>query len=798
MPPASTARQFRTSVVSAIAAVLAGIATIWTEWLDSSTTLAVVAGTGIALAALLLVEPHRWPLPLLAIGGAITGIGLLLDLDFATALAPATTAIVGSVVGAGALRVYARGDFTLRRVADVGALAAFGAVAGAFAGAVVGVAVAKIGDTPGEYWRLVGQVGLANAIGVLLVSTALVSWTTRPSVAPPGRATEATILGLSIASAGVVAFRVSSDPMAYATVVLLVWAAIRFRLRGVSTAALAIAGIAEWATARGIGPLVAADQSPRASVLVLQTFVAVTVAALLFLAAALDERDLAMANRQIATDYFRRTFDSSPVAMALTTLEGVIVEANSVLCDMLGSPRRQLVGTVLESHRYREDNRGEHDPSQFTSEAAEHLREGERRYVAADGAIVWAEVSETRVRGLDGKPESRVVMLHDITVRKGLEEQLFHAQKMEAVGRLAGGVAHDFNNLLGVMRGHAEMLDDDLRVLGQARARLASMQRATEKAAAMTEELLTYSRRRADAPALINLHDVIASAHGMLLQLVGSTVSIDVRLDATMSSMHADPFRIEQALVNLVVNARDAMPTGGTLTIATANAHASDHAAPSSLVLSVADTGIGMTAEVKRRIFEPFFTTKPPGAGTGLGLPSAYRVVQNCGGTIEVKSEPGEGTTFLITLPVATGADHGDGLRAETILVVDDEADVRTVAIDMLRGSGYRVLEAADSRTALQLMEDSSEPVDLVLSDVVMPGDGGPELAEQIRERSPDTQVVFVSGYAEIDPGSPALRGATLLRKPLERSELLAEVEIALAQRVEGLRARSGTRHREL
>ncbi len=343
-----------------------------------------------------------------------------------------------------------------------------------------------------------------------------------------------------------------------------------------------------------------------------------------------------------------------------------------------------------------------------------------QRYVAADDEIVWVEFSETRVRGFDDHPDSRLVLLHDITRRKELEEQLIHAQKMEAVGRLAGDVAHDFNNLLAVMRGHAELLDDDLRVLGQARTRLASMQRATAKAAALTEDLLTYSRRRTDDPEILDLHEVINGAQEMLLQLVSADVELDVHLDASLTSVLADPYRIEQALVNLVVNASDAMPDGGTLTISTSNPSVGDGGehADRAVALVVADTGIGMSADVQRQIFEPFFTTKPEGSGTGLGLSTAYAVVRSCGGTITVDSEPGVGTTFVITLPI-TNATDGSGtggpaggprrrprstLRPATILVVDDEPDVRSVVTTMLRGSGYRVLEAADARGALDVL----------------------------------------------------------------------------------------------
>ena len=804
MPPASTARQ-QPLVVTVLVAALAAVATVWAHWLNPLMNVGIVAATGVALAALLVLEPRHWPLPIVATGVSVAGVGLLYGLDFEAAAAPAVAAVVGSVVGACCLRVYARGHFTLRRVADVAALAVLGAGAGAFVGAAAGVAVAKLGPASGDYWTLASRLGAADALGVLIASTLLLSWATRPNPPLPGGSTEGFVLGVAVLAAGWLAFHEWDDPLAYATLLLLVWAAIRFRVRGVSTAALAVVAIADWSIARGAGPLVEIGQSTVATVLILQTFAAVSLLALLFLAAALDERDIADAHRRLASDQFRRTFDLAPVGMALTTLDREIVDANPALCEMLGTPRRELIGTDLEARRYTSDGSGEHDLSQFSNGSTGQFLASEQRYLAANGEIVWVEVTDSRVRGLDGNPDSRIVLLHDITRRKGLEEQLLHAQKMEAVGRLAGDVAHDFNNLLAVMRGHAELLDDDLRVLGQARTRLASMQRATAKAAALTEDLLAYSRRRTDEPEVIDLHEVITAAHEMLLQLVGDSVVIDLRLDASNTSVHADPNRIEQVLVNLVVNAIDAMPSGGTLTIATSNPSSQVRPGP-WVALAVTDTGIGMTPAVRRRIFEPFFTTKPPGSGTGLGLSTASEVVRHCGGIMSVESEPGNGTTFVIILPVAAipvDAEEPDSaatgsidLRPETILVVDDELDVRTVAIDMLRRSGYQVLEAADARGALELIATSDHAVGLVLSDVVMPGTGGPELADQIRTCSPDTQIVFVSGYADIAPTSPALRGATLLRKPLERDALLAEVEAALDLRSQRIKARSGTPHR--
>jgi PAS domain S-box-containing protein len=794
----STARWLRPIPVTIAVALLGGAATAWVNWLDSPAHVAAMPVLGITLAALVLLEPRVWAFPLLATAVGVVATELAYTHDAAGACAPAVAAIVGALIGAALLRLYARGMFALRRVRDVAALAVLGAGIGACAGAAAGVAVATIGTTRDDYWTLVSRAALADALGVLIVTTVLLSWAANPRLPRGPLGTEAVALAVAVIVLGVLALHVWSDPLAYSSVLLLVWAALRFRIRGLSTAALAMVLIADWAVARRTGPFFVSGQSWPTTLLVFQVFAMVSVLALLLLAAALDERDLANTQRQIANDHFRRTFDSTPVGMALTTLDGVLVDANGALCEMLRLPRRQLVGTMLDDRAYRDENSGELDLDQLAGAAAPGALGTERRYVAADGSIVWAEISESIIRGIDGQPESRVILLHDVTRRKELEEQVLHAQKMEAVGRLAGGVAHDFNNLLAVMRGHAELLDDDLKVLERARQRLTSMQRATTKAAELTDDLLTFSRRRADEPQIVNLHEVIEVAHEMLVQLVGDTVELRLQLDADDACIRADPNRIEQALVNMTVNARDAMPSGGRLTFTTRNVVATE-GSRTAIQLDISDTGVGMNSQVARQIFEPFFTTKPPGAGTGLGLSTAYGVVRGYGGSIAVDSTPGVGTTFVIELPVTDvqppTATTGIAPDAETILVVDDEPDARAYVAEVLRESGYRVLEAGDAERTLDLIAEADDTVSLVVSDVVMPGVSGPELAHEIQRRSPETQIVFVSGYPDIDPDAPGLRGITVLRKPLQRRVLLDEVEIALDQQGR-VRARSGTRPR--
>jgi CheY-like chemotaxis protein len=355
---------------------------------------------------------------------------------------------------------------------------------------------------------------------------------------------------------------------------------------------------------------------------------------------------------------------------------------------------------------------------------------------------------------------------------------------MESVGRLAGGLAHDFNNVLAVMRGQVELLQDDLEVLDSARARIDSVQRATDRAAALTDDLMAFSRQRVDEPEPFDLHELLLGVRELLHQVLGTGVTLELQLDAAPATLVADPNRIEQAVLNLVVNARDAMPSGGRVTIATRT----EPAPARALVLSVSDTGAGMDEVTRARIFEPFFTTKPPGFGTGLGLSTTDDIVRGAGGTIQVDSRRGHGTVFTLTFPALVTDLHpdqpdvldltDDGAGAPTVLVVDDESDVRSLVAEILRGSGYRVIAAPDGDAAIALLERAHQSIDLLVTDVVMPVMSGTDLAARVTHRSPATRVLFVSGF--VPAGSPSLRGAPLVAKPLRRAELLDAVHTVL------------------
>ncbi len=598
---------------------------------------------------------------------------------------------------------------------------------------------------------------------------------------------EFTLVALSgaVGGLGVLALWSWNDVLVGAAGAVLIWSALRLRVWGASTVVLVGAAVTDWVVVQGTDAV-----DPRrlttGHLFGVQLGVGVIALTALILGAALEERDRAHDHRQMAVERYRRTVSSAPIGIALTTLDGTVLEANPALATMLGYPRTQLVGRVLDDFRNADDSDGE---------PTEAVATGEQRLRAADGSLVWVEVSETAVRSLHGEPAFRVVSMLDVTRAKTLEDHLIHAQKMEAVGRLTGGVAHDFNNLLAVMRGHVEIIEEDLAVLEGVRARLASVQRATDRAAAITDDLVAFSRRGADEVVVVDVHEILTGLQDMLGQVLGDAVAIAVQPRASEPWVRADPSRVEQALVNLVINARDAMPAGGRVTILTANT--TDESGRPQVVIRVSDTGVGMAPEVQARIFEAFFTTKPRGSGTGLGLAITSGIVEGYGGTITVESIPRVGTTFTITLPGAAAPPVPrlaepvlappmvvpDDVVNGTVLVVDDEDELGALAAKILRDAGYHVLHAAEGPTALRMAEAADPPIDVVLVDVVMPAMGGPELLARLRELVPGVEGRFMSGYAEVDPHAPGFDDVPLLRKPIPRADLLGEVAAAMSAR---------------
>jgi len=427
------------------------------------------------------------------------------------------------------------------------------------------------------------------------------------------------------------------------------------------------------------------------------------------------------------------------------------------------------------------------------------------RYRHRDGSWRWLEWRSF--------PEGRLIYAaaRDITGRKAMEEeqarlqlQLQQASKMEAIGRLAGGVAHDFNNLLTSILGNVELAQMDLDPHHPVAAMLAEVNRAAQSAASLTRQLLAFSRKQIIEPRVLDLNELIGGLRQMLVRLLGESISLETSLAPNLGAVRVDPGQFEQVVINLVINARDAMPGGGRLAIETTGAGDADDARESgdqptgpgggSVVLAVSDTGHGMPPEVLAHLFEPFFTTKSKDRGTGLGLATVYGVVKQAGGTIDVQSEVGRGTTFRVVLPRVVEAADRRGDRSVpgalprghgTVLLVEDEDSVRDLALRILERLGYDVLVAGSGAEALAIAARHDRPVDLLLTDVVMPGMSGRELATRLAAQHPETAVLYTSGYTEeviahhgvLDPG---LR---FIPKPYTPQALADAVRAALASR---------------
>jgi PAS domain S-box-containing protein len=422
----------------------------------------------------------------------------------------------------------------------------------------------------------------------------------------------------------------------------------------------------------------------------------------------------------------------------------------------------------------------------------------EYRFRRRDGS--WAQVIDRGyvLRDADGVQRRMIGSFRDVSEHKYLEEQLRLAQKMEAVGRLAGGIAHDFNNLLTAIGGTTEVVLDEMATDDPLRADLLEVKRATNRAAALTRQLLAFSRMQVLRPRVLSLNATVGEMERMLTRLLGADVVVTTELDAHLGCVRADPSQIEQVVLNLAVNARDAMPRGGRLVIATRDVELDEswakryrYVKPGPYVmLSVTDTGTGMGAELREKIFEPFFTTKEAGKGTGLGLSTVYGIVKQSDGYIWVESEPGHGSTFRVYLPRVEGTPEPEGTghgrsspapEAATILLVEDEDSVRSLARRVLQRHGYTVLEAPDAPAALELSAQYAGSIDLLLTDMRMPGLNGHTLAERLAGQRPGLGVLFMSGYTEHRAELPAgSERAAFLQKPFSASELLASVQALL------------------
>jgi PAS domain S-box-containing protein len=495
-----------------------------------------------------------------------------------------------------------------------------------------------------------------------------------------------------------------------------------------------------------------------------------------------------------AEQTLRAILATSPDAVLVHGATGVIRQGNPVTQRLFGYTPRELVGRSVTEllPEWVPDSRAE--SGTLPAAGAGPIT---RAVIARrrDGSTFPAELT---VGAMRLEPERLfAAFVHDLTERNRLEEQLRQAVKMEAIGRLAGGVAHDFNNQLTVINGYTDLLLETAELGEPTREFLSEIRRSGEHAATLTRHLLAFSRKQRLVLQVLNLNGVLADLGKLLRRLLGADIELVMDLDPELTPVRADRNQLEQVLMNLAVNARDAMPKGGRLEVRTRNYAAAADAArhcdmpPGPCVLlEVSDTGCGMSEAILRHAFEPFFTTKGPGGGTGLGLATVYGIIKQSDGHIDVTSTPGEGTTFQLFLPrvdeaVSLLPPAAEALvmprGTETVLLAEDEASVRSLTSIVLRSCGYRVLEAMDGRDALDKARESVEPIQLLVTDVVMPRMNGPQLAEQLRQRWPDLPVLFMSGYTA-DVAMPH-GGAAFLQKPFTPAKLAEKVRQVLDQR---------------
>jgi PAS domain S-box-containing protein len=428
--------------------------------------------------------------------------------------------------------------------------------------------------------------------------------------------------------------------------------------------------------------------------------------------------------------------------------------------------------------------------------------QAEYRMVRKDGAVIWVSDTAVVVSGSYTHPVMEGIIV-DITERKLLENQLQQSRRMEAVGRLAGGIAHDFNNLLTIIKGYAELAVQRAGIQPELRADVQQIENAAERASTLIRQLLAFSRRQVLQPKILDLNAIVLGLDKLLGRLMGEHIEMTTRCGANVGHVKADPAQIEQVIMNLVVNARDAMPKGGRLMVETANmdldsAYARDHVTVKPgpyVMLAVSDSGIGMSPETVAHIFEPFYTTKESGQGTGLGLSTVYGIVKQSGGYIWVYSEPGKGTTFKVYLPRVAGQVDSKpeaveipaaGKGSETILLVEDEEAVRELASRILSAKGYSVVAAKSTKEAEQFSERHAGEIHLLLTDIVMPGTSGRELAGRITGRHPRTRVLYMSGYTDnvLAQGGVLEAGLSFLQKPFTPSALVQKVRDVLDCRV--------------
>ncbi len=748
---------------------------------------------GVALAGLLLLGLRFWP----GVAAGAFLFSVLFGAPVPAALFTTVGATTAAVVGTLALnRLHLRRG--LDAVVDVVAFIVIGALFAPVLSASIGtmglVAAGRI--VPGDTFATAWKWWLGDATGVLVVGAAVLAiggnrrWSFSRARVIEGIGLIAAILLVGLIVLGLEAGGFWSNyPLAYLFFPIIIRAAFRYGPPGASVAALLVAAMAVPATANGYGPFVGSDATQSLSLHSL--FLGVVSGTGLFVAAVVAERGRAAFERQRLASIIQATSDF----VGIMHVDGRTMFLNRAGRAMLGIAEKEDVSATafVDLH---------------AAGSAQRIREVGLPHALATG--LWS--GEGKLRHRDGTeiPVSQVIVAHrdaqgavrflstvarDLTERIGLETQLIRAQRLEAVGQLAGGIAHDFNNLLTIILGQSRLTLDALDDEHPARAGLDEVLEAADRAAGLTRQLLAFARRQRVEPRVVDLNVLVLRMERMLRRLIGADITLLTRCDESLYPVRIDPGQFEQLLANLVVNARDAMPDGGRLTIETMNIeltadqiHPDWPLSPGACVrVSVTDTGIGMDEATLAHIFEPFFTTKGIEKGTGLGLATCYGIAAQAGGAITVESRPGAGARFLVLLPPASEpVDEVDAVRADgggfvghgIVLVVEDEPAVRYLVQRILEDHGYEVLLAADGAAALDLAERRGHRLDLVITDMVMPEMSGPQLIDRLRSAGCTAKVLFMSGYST-EPLPAA--GTAFLAKPFSPAQLARQVQTLLS-----------------
>jgi two-component system cell cycle sensor histidine kinase/response regulator CckA len=499
-----------------------------------------------------------------------------------------------------------------------------------------------------------------------------------------------------------------------------------------------------------------------------------------------------------AEERFHKAFDASPEPMTIAVVSnGRYIDVNESFLRVTGYRRGEVIGrTSLELGIW---NRPE--------DRATLVKMVENKGVVRDFEMAFRTKNGEQRAGLASFEAIEfagqrcvIAIVKDVTERRKLEEQLRKAQRMEAIGQLAGGIAHDFNNVLNVIFGYSDLLIEDIGSDESHLGKIQEIKKAAQRAASLVQQLLAFSRKQVLEPRAVNLNDILQDIETMLRRVMGEDIELLTRADPSVGTVKVDPGQMEQVILNLAINARDALPRGGKLTVETANVtldaeyfrtHDLSGTPGAYVLLSVSDTGMGMDEATQKRIFEPFFTTKGAGKGTGLGLSTVYGIVKQSGGYIWVYSEPDRGTTFRIYLPrvdempeapAAATLAQEETKGTETILIVEDEEALCALLYEYLLGKGYTVLKAHTGSEAIQIAERHPGPIELLITDVIMPGMSGPELAGQLAASRPGTKVLFVSGYTQnaLAPHGVLEPGIAFLQKPYKLREVARKIRSLL------------------